>query len=159
MTKEQAYEILGLDSTATDTQIKKKYANCARRAKFDSSYDMVSATEAFDTLMGYSWGTFESDPRYTQKGFNIKKVESFFYLHTRAVIYSIAVFIVIIGSVIIFFATRVNSDYSLTVIGSSIIRNQEVIQEYYEELLGVDEVLCSNYTIGEFSDEDRKSVV
>ncbi len=154
MTKEQAYEILGLDSSATDTQIKRKYANCARRAKFDSSFDMYSATEAFDLIMGYSWGNFSPDPRYTQKGFNIKKAESFFYLHTRALIYSIAVFLVLISIVIVFFATKVNSDYSLTVIGSSIIKNQEVIHDYYEELLDVDEVLCSNYTIGDFSDNE-----
>lgn len=154
MTKEQAYEILGLELTVAETQIKRKYANCARRAKFDPSFDMQSATEAFDTIMGYSWGAIKKDPRYTQKGLNVKKVESFFYLHTRALIYGLVVFLILISIAIVFFTTMVNSDYSLTVIGSSIIENQEVIQEYYEELLDIDEVLCSNYTIGDFSDEE-----
>lgn len=154
MTKEQAYKILEMEPTATNTQIKRKFVNCARRAKFDSSYDIDSAVEAFDTIMGNRKGTFKVDPRYTQEGFNIKKVESFFYLHTRALIYIIAIFLLIIGIVISFIATKVHPDYVMTVIGPTVINSQEVIQGYYEELLDVDEVLCSNYTIGDFSDNE-----
>lgn len=154
MTKEQAYEILGLDNSATDKIIKHKYANCARRAKFDSSFDFDSITEAVDTLLGYSWASFERDSRYEQKGINLKKIERFFYLHTRAFIYSIVIFLVILSTIIIFFLTKVNSDFSLTVIGAAVIKNQEEIQEYYEELLDVDEVLCSTYVVGDFADQE-----
>ena len=39
-------------------------------------------------------------------------------------------------------------------IGPSVIKNQEAIHDYFEELLGVEEVLCSTYTIGDFSDNE-----
>ena len=154
MKKEQAYKILGLDSSASNAQIKRKYANCARRAKFDSSYDFEAATEAFDTLLGYSWGKLNDDSWQAEKGKNKKKVESFFYLHTRALIYSIFVFIVLFGSILLFIMTKVNYDFKITVIGSSIVDNLDEMETYYERLIGVDKVLCTSYPIGNYSDQE-----
>ena len=114
MTKEQAFEILGLESTASKNRIKLKYANCTRRAKFDTSYDIESATKAFDTIMGYTWSNFEPDAAYTQKGINKKKVESFFYLHGR----SLAMLLFSVTLVTLFFALWLGDiahyDYTLT---------------------------------------------
>lgn len=141
MTKEQAYEILQLDSSATTEQIKRKYENFMRRAKFDESFDEELVTKAYDTLMGYQWGNFEPDPVYLEKGINKKKIENFFYHYKRSLVYGIAVAAVVITVLAMILFGKVRYDYTIVMIGSLNIRDQEVMAEYYEELLDVDNVL------------------
>lgn len=141
MTKEQAYEILQLDGNATTEQIKKKYENFMRRAKFDDTVDEELVTKAFDTLMGINWGNFEPDPAYQEKGLNKKKVENFFYHYKRSLAYGIAVAVIIITSLALIIFGKVRYDYTILMIGSLNIRDQEAMASYYEELLDVDNVL------------------
>ncbi len=141
MTKEQAFEILQLDSTATSEQIKKKYENFMRRAKFDDSFDEDQVTKAYDTLMGIHWGNFQPDPVYTEKGINKKKIENFFYHYKRSLVYGIAVAAVVITVLAMIIFGKVRYDYTIVMIGSLNIRDQEIMSTYYEELLDLDKVL------------------
>ena len=152
MTKEQAFKILGLEPTASKNRIKLKYANCTRRAKFDTSYDIEAATKAFDTIMGYTFGNFEPDEAYNQKGINKKKIESFFYLYRR----SLAMLLFSVIAVGLFFALWLGDiahyDYILTVIGRVEITDRDFLSDYYTEMLGIDEVLTDRFAVGPFSD-------
>ncbi|MBN1623993.1 MAG: hypothetical protein JXN10_07585 [Clostridia bacterium] len=141
MTKEQALEILQLEPSATTEQIKKKYENFMRRAKFDDSFDEELVTKAYDTLMGYQWGNFEPDPVYLEKGINKKKIENFFYLYKRNLVYGIAVAAIVITVLAMILFGKVRYDYTIVLIGSLNIRDQAVMAEYYQELLDVDNVL------------------
>lgn len=141
MTREQAFEILELDPSVSSDKIKKKYENFMRRAKFDDSVDEQLITKAFDTLMGIHWGNFEPDPAYSEKGLNKKKIENFFYHYKRSLAYGLAVAVVVIGVLALIIFGKVKYDYTILMIGSLNIRDQEVMSEYYEELLDVKNVL------------------
>lgn len=141
MTKEEAFEILQLDQSATTEQIKKKYENFMRRAKFDDSFDEEIVTKAYDTLMGYHWGNFEPDPVYLEKGINKKKIENFFYHYKRSLAYGIAVAAVVITVLAMIIFGKVRYDYTIVMVGSLNIKDQEIMAEYYEDLLDLDNVL------------------
>lgn len=141
LTKEQAFEILQLDPSVPTDKIKKKYENFMRRAKFDDTVDEELITKAFDTLMGINWGNFEPDAAYSEKGLNKKKIENFFYHYSRHLAYGIVVVVVVIGVLAMIIFGKTHYDYTIVLIGSLNIRNQEVMTTYYEELLEVDEVL------------------
>jgi len=141
MTRERAFEILELDPSESTEKVKKKYENFMRRAKFDDQIDEDLITKAHDTIMGINWGNFEPDEAYTQKGLNKKKIENFFYHYKRSLAYGIAVAVVVLGVLAMIIFGKVRYDYTILMIGSLNIRDQEVMASYYEELLDVDHVL------------------
>ena len=147
MTKEKAYEILQLDPDTSKTKIKQKYENFMRRAKFDDSLDEVLITKAFDTLMGIQWGNFEPDPAYSEKGLNKKKIENFFYQYKRGLAYGSAAFIMIAVIIILIITGSTRYDYKISVLGAVTIKDQELMEEYYEELLGKKNVLVDYYIV------------
>jgi len=132
MTKEQAYEILELNKTATKEQINKKYENFMRLAKFDSSVDDVLITKAYDTLLGYSWNETDKESPYYQKGINKKKIENFFYHYTRHLIYGIFALIVFSVLMISIFSRQPKPDIGVLVIGNTIVADQEGLEEQFE---------------------------
>jgi len=152
MTREKAFEILQLDSSTPTEKIKLKYENFMRRAKFDDSLDEVLITKAFDTIMGIDWGNFEADPAYSEKGLNKKKIENFFYHNKRSMIYGIAVFVLIATTILMFVTGKVRYDYKISVLGQVTISDQELIAEYYEDLLGKKNVLIDYYIVGNSTD-------
>lgn len=141
LTREEAFEILGLEPDAPLDKVKKKYENYMRRAKFDDSFDEDRITKAYDAIMGINWGNFEPDEAYTRKGINKKKIENFFYHYKRSAIYLLVVIVVVVSVVLLIVLGRTNYDFTITLIGGLNIKDQEVMNEYYEELLGVDEVI------------------
>lgn len=141
MTREQAFEILQLDPSVPTDKVKKKYENFMRRAKFDDSVDQDLITKAFDTIMGIHWGNFEPDAAYTEKGINKKKIENFFYHYKRGLVYGLAVAVVVIGVLAMIIFGKVRYDYTILMVGSLNIKDQEVMTSYYEELLDVKNVL------------------
>ncbi len=141
MTREKAYEILGLEPDAPLDRVKIKYENYMRRAKFDETFDEETITRAYDTIMGIDWGNFEPDEAYTKKGINKKKIENFFYHYKRGGLYLLGVTVVIVSVILLIVVGRTSYDYTITLIGSLNIKDQEVMTTYYEELLDVEDVL------------------
>jgi len=154
MSKEKAFEILQLDPSTPTDKIKQKYENFMRRAKFDDSIDEELITKAYDAIMGINWGNFEPDPAYSEKGLNKKKVENFFYHNKRAMIYGIAVAVLIIGTLVMIFAGKVRYNYQISVLGQVTISDQEMMAEYYEGLLDEKNVLIDYYIVGNTTDGD-----
>jgi len=114
MTKEQAYKILEIDQTASKEDIKRKYENLLRLAKFDEEYDAKALIEANDTLMGYSFGQIKNEQDIYKKGINKKKIENFLYYHKNHLIYgSIAIAIFIIFVILLFKKANINSIFGL----------------------------------------------
>lgn len=141
LTREEAFEILELEPDAPLDKVKKKYENYMRRAKFDTSFDEERITSAYDTIMGIDWGNFEPDEAYSQKGINKKKIENFFYHNTRSMLYILGVVVVVVSVFLLVVLGKTRYDYTITLIGGLNIKDQEVMNEYYEELLGVDDVV------------------
>lgn len=154
MTKEKAYEILELDPSTSTDKLKQKYENFMRRAKFDDSLDEALITKAYDTIMGIHWGNFEPDPAYTEKGLNKKKIENFFYHNKRALVYGIAVTVLLVGILLMIFVGKVRYDYKLSVLGQVTISDQELMADYYEALLEEKNVLVDYYIVGNSTDGD-----
>ncbi|MBN2557145.1 MAG: hypothetical protein JXB33_00170 [Clostridia bacterium] len=141
MTREQAFEILQIDPSTPTDKVKIKYENFMRRAKFDDTLDDRLITKAYDTIMGIDWGNFEPDEAYAKKGINKKKIENFFYLYKRNLAYGAVVLVMVTVILLLIFTGRVKYDYQITLIGSLNISDQEVMADYYEELLGVENVM------------------
>ena len=152
MTKEKAFEILQLDPDTSKDKVKQKYENFMRRAKFDKSFDEELITKAFDTIMGIQWGNFEPDPAYSEKGLNKKKIENFFYQYKRGLAYGSAVFVLVAVVIILIITGTTRYDYKISVLGAVTIKDQEVMAEYYEELLGKKNVLIDYYIVSGGSD-------
>lgn len=148
MTREKAFEVLQLDPSTPTDKIKQKYENFMRRAKFDETLDEELITKAFDTIMGIHWGNFEVDAAYTDKGINKKKIENFFYQYKRGLIYSIALFVLIAGTLLMIFVGKVRYEYKISVLGQVVISDQLKMAEYYENLLGKKHVLIDYYIVG-----------
>ena len=152
MTRERAFEILQLDPSASTDKIKLKYENFMRRAKFDKDFDEELVTKAFDTIMGIHWGNFEPDPVYSEKGINKKKIENFFYHYKRHLAFGIPLLIMIIAVIVMLIVGGLNYDYKISLLGHLSLNDQELMAEYYQELLDVDEVLIDYYIVGDNED-------
>lgn len=152
MTREKAFEILQLDPSTPTDKIKQKYENFMRRAKFDDSLDEDIITKAYDTIMGINWGNFEPDPVYSEKGINKKKIENFFYHNKRSLIYGIAAFVLIAATIVMVVAGKVRYDYKISVLGQVTLSDQQIMADYYEELLGKKNVLIDYYIVGDSAD-------
>lgn len=148
MTKEKAFEILQLDPSTSTDKIKQKYENFMRRAKFDETLDEELITKAYDTLMGIHWGNFETDPAYTDKGLNKKKIENFFYHNKRNLIYGLATAVTVVVIIVMIISGQQRYDYKISVIGQVSLADQELMGQYYEKLLDKKNVLIDYYIVG-----------
>lgn len=153
LTREEAYKILHLEPETSTDNIKKKYENYMRRARFDDTFDEVLITKAYDTIMGIHWGNFEPDEAYTQKGINKKKIDNFFYHYKRHLLYGVPISLVIITVIILIITGTVRYDYTITLLGNLKITDQQVMSEYYVDLLD-EEVILIDYILlaGDSSD-------
>lgn len=145
MTREKAFEILQLDPSASTEKVKQKYENFMRRAKFEESLDQDQITKAYDTIMGINWGNFERDPAYDEKGLNKKKIANFFYHNTRGLIYGTVAFLLVAATIIMIITGSTRFDYKISILGAVTMRDQEVMQVYYEDLLDVKDVQVDYY--------------
>ncbi|MBN2852128.1 MAG: hypothetical protein JXQ23_05265 [Clostridia bacterium] len=136
MTEERAYEILELDKDASKEEIKKKYENFMRLTKFDKSYDEKLITEAFDFLMGYSWGEVKGEADYYAKGINKKKIENFFYHYSRHLLYGI-IALVIFGAIAISVLSRQpKPDVGVLMTGDTFVTDSVAIETAIEQDFG-----------------------
>jgi hypothetical protein len=154
MSREKAFEIMNLDPSTSTDKIKAKYENFMRRAKFDDSVDEVLITRAYDAIMGFQFGNIEPDPVYTEKGLNKKKIENFFYHNKRGLIYGSVAAIVLITILVLIFAGKIRYGYTISVLGQVTIGDQELMANYYEELLEEEHVLVDYYIVGNSVDGD-----
>ncbi|MFO7635830.1 MAG: hypothetical protein R6W96_00800 [Clostridia bacterium] len=136
MTREKAYEILGLPQDAPEQDIKIKYENFMRRHRYDETIDVDLLTQAHDTLMGYDMHSKDKDPAYAQKGLNKKKVDNFFYHHKRNLLYGAVILIILVALSFSLFSGRRKVDFGVAFIGnltmSDITRVEEYLQTVYE---------------------------
>lgn len=152
MTREKAFEILQLDPSTPTEQIKQKYENFMRRAKFDETFDEQIITQAYDTLMGIHWGNFKTDPVYTEKGINKKKIENFFYHNKRNLVYGLIAAVLVFSTISMILFGGQRYDYKISIIGQVTLADQEMMAQYYEELLGKKNVLIDYYIVGDGGD-------
>lgn len=141
MSKEKAYEILGLEPDTSLDKVKLKYENHMRRAKFDKAVDEELLTKAFDTIMGIDWGDFQPDEAYTKKGINKKKIENFFYHYKRSGLYLLLITVIVVSAILLIVLGKTSYDYTITLLGPLKIKDYEMLTSYYEELLDVDNVM------------------
>ncbi len=151
LTKEVAYKILKLDPSTPRRRVKLRYENLMRDAKFNSSVDTVKITNAFDMIMDVKWTAYDPSV-YSVKGLNKKKISNFIYYYKWHVLSISAIFLILLTTTLLVIFGNPNPDYSITILGGSVLERPNAASEHYTELLDVDHVLLSVFTVGEFSD-------
>jgi len=131
MDKEKAREILGIGKDASPYEIEKRYSVLLKKHKLSSSarnddaeeneYNFEQITEAYNILMGYEIPKEETPPGkaaplLNKVGLDEKKVNNFFYYYKYHILAIIAA-LIIVGSLVKTFVTKVDPDFYMAFIG------------------------------------------
>ena len=151
MTKEQAFKIIELDRTVSKDKIKARYENLMRDAKFNKSVDTELITEAYDIIMDVEWTGYDPSV-YSVKGINKKKIINFIYYYKWHVLSISLIALILLTTTLLVIFGNPTPDYSITILGGTVLERPNAASDHYTELLDVDHVQLSIFTVGEFAD-------
>lgn len=126
MNKKDAYEILGVDKTSSDANIKNKYNFLLVKHKAGHDVDIDLVNEAYDCIMGYN--QYEKLDEKS-KSFKIRKW-LFNYLSLTIIV---TVIVVVFVLIIYPFFNKIEYDLSVTYVGRYSLRDNELMMELLEE--------------------------